>query len=363
MFGGIPNSEIDQLQKYWDVLPEFKTRIFKPVEGKPYSLLTDENLDEIAKESRDMITYWRQYFEAFKDFVPWMENILIDRMMEVKEMEAHDRIAAEIFRRMENVPIIDPYDIYQMFSDQWPVIINDIEVLQTEGLDATRTVEPSMKLVKKGDEEIEVEDGMKGRILPFKLVQEEEFNYELRLIDEKVQHEEEIASEIEEIRDGFTEDESQEYLNEKENLDTSKIKKDAKAKNDDIEPETKEKLKKLVALWDEKSKLDKALKAERKALEEKTIAHIQNLTDEEIKRLLELKWIDPVMIKILANVNDASFIIDKVKALAQKYAVSYHDLNAQLVEAQDELAGLITQLEGDESSIEGLNALMNSFKN
>ena len=363
MFGGIPNSEIDQLQKYWDVLPEFKKRIFKPIVGKPYSLLTDEDLERIAKDSSDLITFWNQYFEAFQDFAQWMGDILVYHMMEVKEMEAHDKIAAEIFRRMEHVPIVDPYDIYQMFSDQWPIIINDIEVIQTEGIDAVRTVEPAMKLVKKGDEEIEVEDGMKGRVIPFEMVQDEMFRGELWSIRKKDNRIEAIASEVEEIRDNFTEDESQEYLNEKENLDTSKIKKDAKAKGDDIEPETKEKLKKFVALWDEKSKLDKALKAERKALEEKTIVEIQNLSDFYIEIYLGRKWITPVMDKILADVYKADFIIDQVKALAQKYAVSYHDLNTQLVEAQDELSGLITQLEGDESSIEGLNALMNSFKN
>ena len=363
MFGGIPNSEIDQLQKYWDVLPEFKERIFKPVEGKPYSLLTDEDLVKIANDSDDMLAYWRQYFEAFKDFGFWMHDLLINHMMEVKEMEAHDKIATEIFRRMEHVPIVDPYDIYQMFSDQWPIIINDIEVIQTEGLDAARAVEPAMKLVKKGDEEIEVENGMKGRVIPFDLVQDEMFRGELWSIYDKEKRVEAIASEVEEIRDSFTEDESQEYLNEKENLDTSKIKKDAKAKGDDIEPETKEKLKKLVTLWDEKSKLDKALKAERKALEEKTIEKYKEFSDKDVKHFLGAKWNSPILTKIFANVNDASFIIDKVMALAQKYAVSYHDLNAQLVEAQDELSGLITQLEGDESSIEGLNALMNSFKN
>ena len=363
MFGGIPNSEIDQLQKYWDVLPEFKKRIFKPIVGKPYSLLTDEDLERIAKDSSDLITFWNQYFEAFQDFAHWMGDILVYHMMEVKEMEAHDKIAAEIFRRMEHVPLVDPYDIYQMFSDQWPIIINDIEVIQTEGIDAVRTVEPAMKLVKKGDEEIEVEDGMKGRVIPFEMVQDEMFREELWSIHKKENRVEAIASEVEEIRDNFTEDESQEYLNEKENLDTSKIKKDAKAKGDDIEPETKEKLKKLVALWDEKSKLDKALKVERKALEEKTIVEIQNLSNFYIEIYLGRKWITPVMDKILADVYKADFIIDQVKALAQKYAVSYHDLNTQLVEAQDELSGLITQLEGDESSIEGLNALMNSFKN
>ena len=362
MFGGIPNSEIDKLQKYWDVLPEFKKQIFKPIEGVPYSTLTDGDLNKIAINSNDMKSYWRKILNAFMGFAPYMYDILIDHMMEVKEMKAHDQLSAEIFRRMETVPILDPYDIYQLFSDQWPIIINDIEVLQAEGLDAARMVEPAMKLVKKGDEEIEVENGMKGRILPFELVQNWDFSLELRSIFEKEERIEEIASEVEEIHDSFTEDESQEYINEKENLDTSKIKKDAKAKDDDIEPETKEKLKKLVALWDEKSKLDKVLKAERKALEEKTITHIQNLTDEEIKSFLDDKWIKPVMDKIRSNMNDADFIISKVKALAEKYATSYHEIETQLTEAQDELSGLITQLEGDESSIKGLNALMNSFK-
>ena len=81
-----------------------------------------------------------------------------------------------------------------------------------------------------------------------------------------------------------------------------------------------------------------------------------------MKRYLELKWVDPLMIKIFANVNDASFIIDKVKALAQKYAMSYNDLNAQLIEAQGDLANLISDLTGDEFAIRGLNEFKNSLK-
>lgn len=363
MFGGIPNSEINNLRKYWDVLPEFKERIFKPIEGKPYSLLTDEDLDEVAKDSDDMLIYWRTFFDAIKDFPKMMYDVLVEHMMDVKEMQAHDKLAAKLFRCMENVPIVDPYDLYQVLSDHWPTIVNDIEMLQTEGLDAARITEPAMKLVKKGDEEIEVEDGMKGRVIPFELVQKEKFRPELHSIKEKLSREDELASEVEEIRDSFTEDESQEYINEKEALDTSKIKKDAKAKGDDIEPETKDKLKKLAALWDEKSKLDKAIKTERKDLEEKTIESYKLLTEDEIKHYLSEKWITPVAEGLLKDINHADFITSKVKALAQKYAVSYHELNTQLVEAQNELAGLITQLEGDETSIEGLNALMNSFKN
>ena len=57
-----------------------------------------------------------------------------------------------------------------------------------------------------------------------------------------------------------------------------------------------------------------------------------------------------------------NMIGNAVKALAAKYAVSYKDLNAQLSEAQDELASLISDLTGDEFAIEGLNEFKNSLK-
>ena len=146
-------------------------------------------------------------------------------------------------------------------------------------------------------------------------------------------------------------------------MDKVKIKKDAKAKGDEIEPETKEKLKKLVAFWDEQSKLSKAIKADRQTLTDKTIEKIQNLDDGEVFEYLNLKWIEPVTEKILdAPEYEIDVLNNLIYSLASKYATPYHDLNTQLTKAQGELSGLISQLEGDESSIEGLNALMNSFK-
>ena len=143
----------------------------------------------------------------------------------------------------------------------------------------------------------------------------------------------------------------------------AKVKKDAKSKGDDIEPETKEKLIRLANLLNEKSKLDKAIKAERQALTDKTIEKIQGIADDEALEYLNMKWIAPVTLKIHDAADDVvETLVKEVKALAQKYAVSYHDLNDQLTSAQNELSGLISQLDGDESSIDGLNALMNSFK-
>ena len=109
--------------------------------------------------------------------------------------------------------------------------------------------------------------------------------------------------------------------------------------------------------------MNKALKEARQTLTDKTIEYIQGLSDDSAKMWISEKWVGPVM-KGIADTPDAicEELEKAVDAMSQKYATSYHDLNKQLTEAQDELSGLISQLEGDESSIEGLNALMNSFK-
>lgn len=367
MFGGIPNSEIDKLQKYWEVFPLLKKRLFTPISGKAYSQRTDEDVLGAFMLCSDANEFKDQFYDAIDGLSDKMDNVLVENVMTVKEMQAHDELAAEIFHRLENIPLVDCYRVYQLLSNQWQMIVNDIETIQTEGLDAVRTVEPAMKLVKDGDDEKEVPDGMKGRILPFELVQEDNDCLEkyVDAVKYKENRQESISSEIEELIESLTEDEAQEYMegDDTPKPDKAKIKKDAKAKGNDIEPETKKKLQKLAALWDEQTKLNKALKEARQILTDKTIEYIQGLSDDSAKMWISEKWVGPVM-KGIADTPDAicEELEKAVDAMSQKYATSYHDLNKQLTEAQDELSGLISQLEGDESSIEGLNALMNSFK-
>ena len=360
MFGGIPNSEIAQLQKYWDVFPKLYQQIFKAEPSKPYSHLTTEDLEEVTSQSPDVNDFKKRFHDAFDGFADKMNDILIQHLMEVKEMHAHDELANEIFRRLEQIPLIDRYAVYQVLSNNWQTIVNDIETIQTEGLEAVRTVEPAMKLVKDGDEEKEVPDGMKGRILPFEMVQQHEFKDDLQRIDNIISRCEEINSEVEELRDGFSEDEVQEYLEGDDNpkLDKAKIKKDAKSKGGDIELDTKEKLKKLVSLWEEQVRLNKLLKSDRQTLIDKTIEAIQNLTDEEAKQFLYMKWIEPVVEGIGQAFTAVLCEMDKcIINLAHKYAVSYCELRQQLTDVRQELSNFIDDLTGDEFALEGLRQL------
>lgn len=365
MNGGIPNSDIANMQQYWDVLPSLHKQLFKPEGAIPYSRLAVEDVSASVNENADVKAFKAQMASAFADFEEELHTRLITNVMSVNEMKEQDEITDDIFRRLKDITLIDRYAAYQALSDNWQAIVNDVETLQSEGFDAARTVEEATKLVKKGDEEIEVPDGLKGRVIPFDMIQQEMFADDLAKIANMQQRVEDINGEVDELRDSFTEDEGQEYLDADDNtkVDKAKIKKDAKAKGDEIEADTKAKLKQMVALWDEQTKVNKAIKAAKIKLEADTVNAIQNLTDEEVKHFLHEKWITPVKSGIIATASEViETLIKQVEALSSKYAVSYNDLNAELVTAQDELSNLISDLTGDEYAIRGLNEFKNSLK-
>ena len=70
MFGGIPNSEINELNKYWDVFPSLKKSLFNSISPE-YSQVVSEKTKEIAKiinENADIINFKNDYNNKFKEF-------------------------------------------------------------------------------------------------------------------------------------------------------------------------------------------------------------------------------------------------------------------------------------------------------
>ena len=79
----------------------------------------------------------------------------------------------------------------------------------------------------------------------------------------------------------------------------------------------------------------------------------------EINTLLDAKWIEPIT-SAIGIVPDAvvQTLADAVSALAEKYAVTYHDIERDLTSSQNTLADLVGQLTGDEFAIKGLTELI-----
>lgn len=360
MYGGIPNSEIDQLGKYWDAFPSLRTALFLSDNVKPYSQLSSTNPKSIIENNVDVKAFRNQFDVAFKGFDTTVHERLINKVMSVSELKEQDEIAQDIFARLSDIPLIDKYAAYQALADKWQMITSDIETIQQDGIDAVREVETAYKIVKKNDEELEVPDGLKGRILPFGLVQQLKFQTEIQSIKALQSRIESIGCELDELHDNFTEEETEVYCDsEKDNVfDKKAIKADAKPKAD-VESETKAKLQQIVKLWDEQSIINKQIKVERQNLVDKTVDAINHLSDDEVARFLHLKWIVPVCYDIKGTLTAVlSELESLVQKLGDKYSVSYKQINNEINSAKEELSMLVSELTGDEFSIKGLEELI-----
>ena len=362
MFGGIPNSEIADLKKYWDAFPTLQKEVFAAENDRPYSSMkTDDVLGTIASNA-DVTSFKGRFAEAFRDFKGMLHTRLIDNVMLVKDVMENDIISEEIFRRMESLPLVDKYAAYQILADNWNGIIGDIEIIQTEGIEACKVVEPKTKMVKdKNGVEQEVEDGLKGRIIPFELVQKTLFQSDMDAISALQIRVEAIDGELDAVRDELLsmEDTDKYFDAEKDNAFLKKeITADSKPKAD-VEDEIKEQLKQIVKLWDEQSAKNKQIKADKIALEKKTIETIEALDMSSINQFLELKWIVPITSAIEALPDSViQSLADSVNALNEKYAVTYNDIEQSLEDSEQNLATLIGQLTGDEFAISGLSNLI-----
>lgn len=356
VFGGIPNSEIDGLQPYWDAFPSLRNSLFVALQGKPYSQLCAADVKLAIAHNADVKAFEDAFAQAFKGLAGFMHSQLINNTTNVNELATLDLIANYIFNCLEGIALVDKYTAYQALANNWTTIINDVDTLKLGGLDEARVVETAYKLVKKNDDEIEVPDGLKGRIIPFHFVQQAKFQPQLQAIATMQQRMEAIGSELDNVRELFTDEEVEAFCDsEKDNvLDKAAVKAALKTK-DEVEPSTKKKLKQLIELWNEQTKTNKEIKIAKQQLEDSTVQAINNLTDDEVNHFLHLKWILPVC----SEINDAFHAIithleADVLALSNKYGQSLKQINHDCRENNNQLAQLVKQLTGDEWAIEGL---------
>ncbi len=362
MFGSIPNSEIADLCEYWKAYPSLLSDVFAPMQDCPYSTIKVEKVVDAIQKNKDVMDFKSRFVAAFADFKVMLRQRLIDHVEDVKEVVESDNISADIFRRIERLPIVDKYAAYQIFADKWQEIMGDIEIIQIEGFGACNVVEAKTKMVKdKNGIEQEVEDGLKGRIIPFELVQKKLFQSDLDAIASLQSRIEAISGELDALSDELLgmEDTDKYFDIEKDNAFQKKeITADSKQKAD-VEDEVKELLKQIVKLWDEQSAKNKQIKANKLALDAKTIKTIKNLDMKGINQFLELKWIEPITSAIEA-LPDAIIqtLADAITALCEKYAVTYNDIEQGILESEQNLATLIGQLTGDKFAISGLQNLI-----
>ena len=330
VIGGIPKNEVEKYKAEWKAFPSLQNELFKKVNDSYFELNTD-NIKETVLLNKDVKAFESNYKKVFEGLDSFLKEELITKLKEINVNKEEDLIANILFEKLQNVPLVDKYSAYQSLDDEWQTIAVDLEIINSEGIEACKKVEPN--LVMKGKDE--VQDGWKGKIMPFDMIQKTFFGDDLNLIkirEELIEkHQSELAELIPEVEEGEEEIElTDEQKKQQKNL-TEKIK-----------------------------TIRKEIIQITKRLEENTIKKIETLTDDEVNMLLEKKWITPLVDSL--NEMPGSVVadfIDAITKLTEKYAVTLTSLNKQIETTQNELFSLMGELTGSDFDIKGLETLKN----
>ncbi len=366
MFGGIPMSEIDALSDYWDAFPGLKETLFT-WNDTPYAALAIDDIANAIRTHSAVQSFVSAFDHAFSDFPQFLRSELIGNAETLPAAREENVLADMIFERLSHLPLIDRYEAYQLLDDSWAKTAVDLEIIQTEGMDAVREVDPRMILKKKGDKESEVQDGWVGRVLPFDLVQRELLQTSLADLTAKETRLSEISASYDELLDAIPEDDrsGDSFSEDGSGFVPAAVAKEAKQIRSAMkkgaafaEDSPEQILLRVDELITEEKAVKKALKSAQSALEDQTRQTIEQLSDDQVQKLLKAKWISPLM-QNLYSLPDAilAALTDKVKALSTKYDVTLAGLEAEIKQTEASLTAMLDQLTGNPYDTAGLQEL------
>ena len=413
MFGGIPAVDLAALNNFWQAFPSLKQQLFS-VNSEGYSHIATDNIQQTISDNEDVKHFTQQYNSAFDSFESFIESNLIEPMMSLNVQKTQTTISDDLFRRLENFPLVDRYQAFQFFSYDWDKIAADLEILQTEGFQAVKQIDPRM--VEKNKEE--VQDGWMGHVLPFELVQEMLLQDDVQVIRDMEMRMEELTSQFNEIIDSLTPEEKDKPILSDDNSHfvATEVKKELKRilakistpeiellrsfpskKNEKeqfianhpelawnaVEPDKngkygktqvnamiryyqenfafdedslEAKVKVVAAMLEEEKSLLADAAQKRRELVDKTIATIQSLDDDTAIELLRCKWVCPLLASLQRMPSEViTTLADKVQHLVAKYATTYQDIAQRISNAESQLFTLIGELEGNKADNMGLS--------
>jgi type I restriction enzyme M protein len=373
MLGGIPVSEIKQFDQYWQAFPDLRKALFTNNSSHYAKLaIAADEVKHTITQHVEVKSFAQIYANAFSDFDSYLRTELITQWSTIKITQHEGVLSNALFARIaktaiNNIALIDKYLAYQLLNNHWQTIAADLEMLQTESFEASKRVDPNMVNKKVRGKDTEVQDGWKGHIMPFDLVQTNYLNKELQALKQQENRLVEISAEFESILDSLSEEEK-ELDTIKENGDgfvNAAVAKEAKQ----LKAEQKKtgtfdansypaRIIQVDALITEEKALKKSVKTNTEALHLKTKATIENLNDEQVNNLLEQKWISPLLDELSQlPTNLIHQLNSQVQKLADKYANTYADVANEIKNTEQALAGLIDELTGNEFDQQGLAEL------
>lgn len=353
MFGKVSDAELEQFRDFWNMFPALKGKLF--TKDGPYNTFADTDIKKTVFEDVDVVSFRKAFDGISNTFRTYLTDKLLD---EKTDKYVFEEITEEIFRLYGPAALVEKYDVYQAFADNWMEIEADLGNIRAHGFDVCKEIEPNMVTKKKDKKTYDVQEGWKGKVMPFDLIKSVYYAEDFKKINDLTYDMASAVSEYEDIFENLEEDVKAEIV--KENDDTAFDAKKLKAaiKDKRFDEDILESLKNMQAAIDKEKDLKKKIKTVNTDLEDKAKAKVEKLKDSEVRDLLIMKWIDPVIQAINGVAEDTikQFAAD-LTSLKDKYAYPMSDIDEEIQDTSKDLDSLLSELTGGEHDMLGIAEL------
>ena len=349
--GGISDCDIDALGDYWTVFPSLRRELFKGNGRQGYSdpkvetrqvkttILDHSEFSAFQQCVRTSFNAWRDAHESM------LLNIKVGTPPPPKEI-IHT-LSEELLAGFADLPLLNPYDVYQRLMDYWDETMqDDIYLIASDGW--VKAAQPRDAIENKSRKIKETPDltlkrkKYKMDLIPPALIVARDFAAEQDALDMLGAEQEDAKSALEDFVEEHTGDESLLLgaINDKDNVTMGSVKERLKEITPDLVTpldgedidEEREALERCLSLLEIKSKTDKAVRDTQLALNTKVLDRYTTLTEAKIKTLVvEDKWLTSIQVAIENEVQRLTQqLAGRVRELEERYAQPLPELDREV---------------------------------
>ncbi len=318
--GGIPNRDIDDLERYWEVFPGVRATLFKKGDRSGYSQLKVP-IGEVkaAIFGHSEFTTFNQ--SVTKLFAKW-KTANMPRLTGIKKgdhpKELIETLSEELLETFKKAKLLNPYDVYQHLMDYWAETMQD---------DVYMLVQDGWKAVLDGKPNID--------LIPQQLLVSRYFQTEAKAIVQLEADRDAITRQMEEMDEehGGEDGLLAEAKNDKGKLTKASVKARLSGIEDDKDVADECKLLKAYqALIEKEADAGRQVKEAQKELDAKVTAKYSKLSTDEIKTLVvDDKWLTKLGGDVQSELDRVSqALTGRIRELGERYDAPLPQLKSEV---------------------------------
>jgi len=330
--GGIPQADVDALQRYWDVCPKLRQVLFKANRPGYLDLTADKPaIKSTIYEHPEFATFISRMNAHFDTWQQQTAKTLRQLKTGCHPKQVIVDLSEDLLAHYIGQPLIDKYDVYQHLMDYWAETMqDDCYLIAADGWKAE-----TYRIIEKDKKGKEKDKGWTCDLVPKALIVARYFAKEQAAIDQLSAELEIVTAKLAELEEEHGGEEG--ALSELDKVNKANV--TARLKEINGDKDAKDEaivLNDWLKLNGEEADLKKCLKEAEATLDAQAYARYPKLTESEIKALVvDDKWLAALDAAIHGEMGRISqALTQRVKELAERYEAPLPQMVSRVAELE-----------------------------